>query len=237
VTGQSLPALAIGKTRGSLLTSKAQSAGVTRLDTALLEAAVKRLCVKHPPFRKVIKQHGTPSLRASAGGLPGLLQMVTEQFLSLAAAAAIWKRLETRLSACHAETVLACPQGDLVALGLSRAKAKSFHGLAEAVQSGAFSFDALTHMDDAAAHKALVALPGIGPWTADIYLLSVLLRPDAWPWGDVALQAAAQDLFQLPERPAKIAMQDLGEGFRPYRAVAARLLWSHYRGMKQLSQA
>jgi DNA-3-methyladenine glycosylase II len=207
------------------------------LDQVLLDKAVKRLCRSHPPFKLVVKQHGMPSLRASTGRLPGLLQMVTEQFLSLAAAAAIWKRLELRLLTCDALSVLACPQQDLVALGLSRAKAKSFHGLAEAVYSGSFSFDALAEMDDVAAHKTLVALPGIGPWTADIYLLSVLLRSDAWPWGDVALQAAAQDLFGLKHRPAKPEMIALGEGFRPYRAVAARLLWAHYRGLKQMSQA
>jgi DNA-3-methyladenine glycosylase II len=207
------------------------------LDDAALERAVAKLCRTQPAFKRVVKQHGLPSLRASSGGLPGLLQMVTEQFLSLAAAAAIWKRLEARLLPCDATSVLACPQDDLMALGLSRAKAKSFHGLAEAVGSGRFSFEALAHMDDVAAHKALVALPGIGPWTADIYLLSVLLRRDAWPWGDVALQAAAQDLFQLSARPGKQEMLALGEHFQPYRAVAARLLWSHYRGLKQLSQA
>jgi DNA-3-methyladenine glycosylase II len=92
-------------------------------------------------------------------------------------------------------------------------------------------------MEDAAARKALVALPGIGPWTADIYLLSVLLREDAWPWGDVALQAAAQHLFDLPARPGKPEMLALGEGFKPHRAVAARLLWAHYRGLKKMSQA
>ena len=145
--------------------------------------------------------------------------------------------VQARLSACDTVKVLECPQQDLVALGLSRAKAKSFHGLAEAVHSGSFSFEALAAMDDATAHKALIALPGIGPWTADIYLLSVLLRSDAWPWGDVALQAAAENLFQLSERPGKPEMIALGEGFRPYRAVAARLLWAHYRGLKQMSQA
>jgi DNA-3-methyladenine glycosylase II len=207
------------------------------LDQGSLEKAVKRLCRSHPSFKVVVKQHGLPSLRASAGGLPGLLQMVTEQFLSLSAAAAIWKRLDTRLTPCDPRSVLGCPQEELQALGLSRAKAKSFHGLAEAVHSGSFSFEALAKMDDAAAHKALVALPGIGPWTADIYLLSVLLRSDAWPWGDVALQVAAQDLFRLQDRPAKLEMIELGEGFRPYRAVAARLLWAHYRGLKRMSQA
>lgn len=207
------------------------------LDEASLEKAVKLLCKKHPEFKPVVKKHGIPSLRASDGGLRTLLQMVTEQFLSLAAAAAIWKRLELRLSPCDAHAVLSCPQEELVALGLSRAKAKSFHGLAEAVHSGSFSFDDLAAMDDVSAHKALVALPGIGPWTADIYLLSVLLRSEAWPWGDVALQAAAENLFQMSGRPGKAEMIGLGEGFRPHRAVAARLLWAHYRGLKQLSQA
>ncbi len=209
---------------------------VPALDEALLAKAVKVLCKKHPEFKVVVKQHGVPSLRATAGGLPGLLQMVTEQFLSLAAAAAIWKRLEFRLSPCEAHTILLCPQEDLVALGLSRAKARSFHRIAEAVSSGAFAFETLAEMDDAEAHKALVALPGIGPWTADIYLLSVLMRSDAWPWGDVALQAAAENLFQLPARPGKVEMIALGEAFKPNRAVAARLLWAHYRSVRNMSQ-
>ncbi len=212
---------------------------VTRpcIDEDTLRHAVGVLCEREPRFLSVVKRHGLPSLRTSAGGLESLLHMVTEQFLSLAAAAAIWKRIEGKLLACDAHTVLSCPQDELVALGLSRAKAKSFHGIATAVATGGFSFEALGGLDDAAAHKVLVALPGIGPWTADIYLLTVLLRGDAWPWGDVALQAAAQNLFQLPERPGKQDMQVLGEAFRPYRAVAARLLWAHYRGLKQLSQA
>jgi DNA-3-methyladenine glycosylase II len=208
-----------------------------KLDDEGLAKAVRSLCRREKRFNAVIRRHGLPSLRASTGGLAAVLQMVTEQFLSLAAAAAIWKRLDARLAPHDPETILNCPQQELLALGLSRAKAKSFHGLAYAVASGAMDFTALETMDDVTAHKILVALPGIGPWTADIYLLSVLLRPDAWPWGDVALQVAAQDLFELPERPDKSAMIVLGQKFQPYRAVAARLLWAHYRGLKQMSQA
>ena len=210
---------------------------MNRLDEEQLAKAVASLCRKEKRFGAVVKQHGLPSLRASAGGLESLLQMVTEQFLSLAAAAAIWKRLHHRLQPHHPAIILDCPQEELVALGLSRAKAKSFHGLAKAVASGSLDFTALENMDDVTAHKTLVALPGIGPWTADIYLLSVLQRPDAWPWGDVALQAAAQHLFDLQKRPDKLAMLALGQKFQPHRAVAARLLWAHYRGMKQMSQA
>jgi DNA-3-methyladenine glycosylase II len=207
-----------------------------RLDDEELAKAVRALCRKEPRFKPVVKQHGLPSLRASPAGLETLLTMVTEQFLSLSAAAAIWKRLKLRLDDCHHATVLACPQEELLSLGLSRAKARSFHGLAQAVASGLVDFKALETLDDAAAHTALVALPGVGPWTADIYLLSVMLRPDVWPWGDVALQAAAQNLFVLPERPDKPQMIALGEAFRPHRATAARLLWAHYRGMRKMSQ-
>jgi DNA-3-methyladenine glycosylase II len=210
---------------------------ITVLDQHGLEKAVRELVRTEPRFKPVIKLHGMPSLRASVGGLEALLQMVTEQFLSLSAAAAIWARLKTRIGDVEAQTILSCPQEELVALGLSRAKAKSFHGLAQAVVGGQLEFSALHTMSDEEAHKTLVALPGIGPWTADIYLLSSLLRADVWPWGDVALQAAAQHLFNLRARPDKNKMQSLGEKFRPYRAVAARLLWSHYRSLKRMAQA
>ena len=208
-----------------------------RLDEEELAKAVRALCRREPRFKTVVKQHGLPSLRASPAGLETLLTMVTEQFLSLSAAAAIWKRLKQRLEDCHQSTVLACPPEELLALGLSRAKAKSFHGLAQAVADGQINFETLDALEDGDAHKSLVALPGIGPWTADIYLLTVMLRPDVWPWGDVALQSAAQNLFELTERPDKKQMIALGDNFRPYRASAARLLWAHYRGMKKMSQA
>jgi DNA-3-methyladenine glycosylase II len=210
---------------------------IEKLDEKVLARSINAICRKHPAFKKLIKQHGLPSLRETQGGLEALLQMVTEQFLSLAAAAAIWMRLKVRLSPVTSKSVLTCDIEELMSLGLSRAKARSFHGIAEAVASGQMDFQRLSDLPDAEAHKALVALPGIGPWTADIYLLSVLLRPDAWPWGDVALQSAAQNVFGLAERPAKADMLALAEPFRPHRAVLARLLWMHYRDMRKLSQA
>jgi DNA-3-methyladenine glycosylase II len=207
------------------------------LDEAILHQAIKDLCKVEPRFAAVVKQHGPPALRRAQGGLPALLQMVTEQFLSLAAAATIWARLEARMHPCDAQSVLACSVEELKALGLSGAKAKSFLGLAGAVADGRLDFDLLHGLDDAAAQKMLVSLPGIGPWTADIYLLSVMQRANVWPWGDVALQASAQHLFNMRKRPDKKRMIKLGESFRPWRAVAARLLWAHYRGMKNISQA
>jgi DNA-3-methyladenine glycosylase II len=225
--------LAIGRRKALPLISKASQS----LDEETLAKAVRSLCRREPRFKPVVKTHGIPSLRAGTTGLEGMLIIVTEQFLSLAAARAIWLRLEARLQPFKPEEIIACSQAELVSLGLSNAKAKSFHGLALATQEGRFEHGDLMQMDNEAAQKNLIALPGVGPWTADIYLLSACLRVDVWPWGDVALQAAAQDLFQLRERPDKKQMQELAEPFRPYRAVVARLLWSHYRGLKAMKQA
>ncbi len=210
---------------------------IIQLDDETLAKAVRALCRREPRFKPVVKAHSVPSLRAGKSGLEGMLIIVTEQFLSLAAAAAIWKRLATRLQPFDPSTVLACPQEELVSLGLSRAKAKSFHGLAQAAKEGRFHHDNLMAIDDETAQKTLIALPGVGPWTADIYLLTACLRSDVWPWGDVALQSSAQDLFNLKTRPDKKRMLQLAEPFRPYRAVLARLLWSHYRGLKAMKQA
>jgi DNA-3-methyladenine glycosylase II len=213
------------------------SATILTLDDALMAKAVKQLCRVEPRFKPIVNAHGTPASRASAQGLGPLLQIVCEQFLSLKAAAAIWRRVAKRIGRIAAKNVLAVPQEELVSLGLSRAKARSFHGLAMALQTGTLNFKYLATLDDDAAQRYLVALPGIGPWTADIYLLGSLQRADVWPWGDVALQAAAQHLFGLKTRPDRKTMTRLAEPFRPYRAVAARLLWSHYRGMKRMEQA
>jgi DNA-3-methyladenine glycosylase II len=195
-----------------------------------LELAVLELCHLEPRFAGVLAVHGMPSLRTSPQGLEGLLMIITEQFLSLKAAASIWARLKARLGDCATETVLACSEAELLALGLSRTKAKSFHAAARSE----FEFG---NLDDAEVRKKLCAIHGVGPWTADIYLLAVLGCADAWPAGDLALRLSIQDFLKLSLRPEISEMAGLAENWRPYRAVAARLLWSHYRGLKGLPQA
>jgi DNA-3-methyladenine glycosylase II len=202
-----------------------------------LERAVKSLATREPRFASVLKEHGTPSLRQAEAGLSGLLMIVTEQFLSLQAAAAIWSRVAAALDPVSAQTVLAASPDRLKSLGLSNAKIKSFHCIARNMVEGRLNFEVIATMDDESARATLVTLPGVGPWTAEIYLLSVLQRADAWPAGDLALQASVQDLLSLGERPSPKEMITLAEPWRPYRAAAARLLWSHYRGLKGLKQA
>ena len=202
-----------------------------------LEKSVIELCRLEPRFQTVIDQHGLPSLRTSPQGLEGLLMIVTEQFLSLQAAAAIWAKVRKGVEPFDAETILNLSAEELLSLGLSRAKAKTFQEIARRFLNGELDFKALEKYDEQNVAKQLCALPGVGPWTADIYLLSVMGASDAWPAGDLALRIAVQDFLKLNDRPEIKDMPRYAEAWRPHRAVAARLLWSHYRGLKGLKQA
>lgn len=190
-----------------------------------------------PRFGAVVAIHGTPSARRVENNLACLLQIVTEQLISLQASEAIWQRVKSNLHPLSPESILAMDHGGLRKLGLTGAKARSFQAIAGAVQARELNFDSLAEMADEDVLKTLMSLPGVGPWTADIYLLSALGRADAFPAGDLALQIAAQNLFALEERPAPKAFLVMAEAWRPWRSVAARLLWSHYRGQKGLVQA
>jgi DNA-3-methyladenine glycosylase II len=202
-----------------------------------LEEYARNFIVIEPRFAQVLDQHGLPSLRTTSASLETLLHIVTEQFLSLKAAASIWTRIESNLRPFEPEKIVACGEDHLMSLGLSRAKARSFHGLARAVINRELEFSMLADLPGDEAHKILCGLPGIGPWSAAIFRLVALADADAWPAGDLALQVAAQHLLELPARPNQKQMVEIAEGWRPYRAVAARFLWSHYRGVRGLTQA
>ena len=196
-------------------------------DRRALDLGLAGLLALEPRFGALHARVGPPPLRLSPAGLATMLRVVTEQSISLAAAASIWARLEAAFDPATPASVLSCPPQRLRELGLTMAKARAFHGLAAAAGDGLF--ETLPALDDDAARRALIALPGIGPWTAEIYLLSCLARADAWPAGDVALQAAAQGAFGLATRPKQRELETMAEAWRPWRSVAARLLWSWYR--------
>jgi len=200
---------------------------------AELEAAIIELIAIEPRFAPVHHTHGTPSLRTAPATLETLLIIITEQFLSLKAAAAIWARLKDGIGEVTSDNVLAVPLERLVELGLSRSKAKCFHACA----SARLDFEDLMTRDLPDIRETLLFIWGIGPWTADIFLLTAASHADAWPVGDVALQAAAQHLFRFRKRPDQKRMEKIASKWRPYRAAAARLLWAHYRGIKAMPQA
>jgi len=207
---------------------------MTRLIESMddIAAAADALGRVEPRFAALVAEAGLPPLRRAPAGFAGLAAIIVEQQISLHAAAAILKRLKRAVSPLTPQGLIAAGPEVMTAAGLSRAKIASLTALAEAVVADRLDLDGLERLDDAGAAAALCAVRGIGPWTADIYLLTCLGRPDVWPAGDVALQTAAAMVLELQERPHPRAMLSLAEPWRPWRAVAARLLWAHYRRVK-----
>jgi DNA-3-methyladenine glycosylase II len=208
------------------------------IDTAHdIAEAVDALGDAEPRFAAIAATTGLPGVRRAIGGLAGLLRIVTEQQISLAAGAAIWQRLEDRLAPFEAARLLAVRDETLRACGLSAGKVRTLRAVAGAVAAGSLDFRVIESLPDDEAGAMLTAVHGVGPWTADIYLLSCLGRPDVWPVGDLALRAAAAAAFGLAERPTAAELRHLAEPWRPWRAVAARLLWAHYRHFNGLPAA
>lgn len=171
---------------------------------------------------------GMPPLRQRPAGLPGLAWIVISQQVSTASAAAIHARLQARFPDIHAAALLEANDEDLRGCGLSAPKMRTLRALANAIDGGGLDLDALALMDADAARDALTCVKGIGPWTADIYLLFCLGHPDVWPAGDLALQEGARMALRLRARPDAKRLEKIGERWRPWRAAAARLLWAYY---------
>ncbi len=195
------------------------------------QRALDLLLLQDPDLAGVLERAGPLPWRSRTPGFPGLLQAIVAQLISNAAASAIWNRLRAVPGALDPVTFLALPDEPLRAAGLSRPKVAHARALATAFIDGTLDNDALARMDDADAIRTIVSVRGLGPWTAEVYLLFALGRLDIFPAGDVALAAAAADLKQLPERPNPTALRHLSEMWRPHRSLAARLLWHHWRHM------
>ncbi|HRW49845.1 MAG TPA: hypothetical protein P5333_20150, partial [Caldilinea sp.] len=176
----------------------------------------------------VVARHGPPPLWAREPGFPTLVLLILEQQVSLASARAAYNRLEAATGTVTPAGLLALSDDELRAAGFSRQKTGYARALAQAILDGAFDPDGLADLDDDGVRCELTSLKGIGPWTAEIYLLMVLRRPDAWPAGDLALAAAAQQVKGLAARPSPAELVELAEAWRPWRAAAARILWHHY---------
>lgn len=200
----------------------------TPLTETTLHAAVDELARRDADLARIVDRIGPPPLWAREPGFPTLVLLILEQQVSLASARAAFNRLEAALGAVTPAGVLSLSDDELRAVGFSRQKRGYTRDLATAIQRGEFDPDHLAALDDDGVRCALTARKGIGPWTAEIYLLMVLRRPDAWPVGDLALATAAQQVKGLAQRPTPADLTALAEGWRPWRAVAARLLWHHY---------
>ncbi len=187
-------------------------------------------------IRKAHDITGDPSLRRRPGGFEGLVRIINGQQLSVASATAIHARLLVTVQPLSAQNILTVSDDVLRGCGLSRPKIKTVRALSQAVIDG-LDLDALADLHEAEAAKRLLAVSGIGPWTADIYLMFCMGRADVFASGDLALQIAAHDLLGLDARPTTKEMAIIAARWRPWRAVAALVLWAYYADLKKQGTA
>ena len=190
---------------------------------------LRQLVAADPDLAGIIPAAGPLPWRVRPAGFPGLLQAIVGQQISNAAAAAIWRRLQAVPGALDPVHLLTFDATILQGAGLSRPKVAHAFSLAEAFATGHLAADALALMDDETAIATISTVRGMGRWSAEIYLLFALGRPDVFPGGDLALAAAAAALKGLDARPKPKALVMLADEWRPWRGLAARLLWHHWR--------
>ncbi|WP_037546366.1 DNA-3-methyladenine glycosylase family protein [Stappia stellulata] len=201
------------------------------IDTeADLSAGLARLLAIAPELAPVAERAGPLPLRRSSPDPKGLLRIVTAQQVSLASAAAIFSRLETLLDPFDPETLSKTEDAELAAAGLSRPKIATVRAVSEALGDG-LDLAGLADLPGEEAHSRLVSIKGIGPWSADVFLLFCLGHPDIFPVGDLALREAVRHAFSLNVRPDQRETRVRAEAWRPCRGIAARLFWGYYRSV------
>jgi len=192
---------------------------------SLLEAT-EALAARDSGLRRIYEAHGVPPMWARRPGFPTLLQIIIEQQVSLISARSMLKRLKSNIEPFTPERFIELREEFLRSLGLTRQKSHYCVQLAGAFTEG--RLNKISRMSDQEAQAALVSIKGIGPWSANVYLLMALKRPDIWPTGDVALATAVGKLRTLPQRPSFPQLAEMAEAWRPFRSVAARMLWQYY---------
>lgn len=199
-----------------------------RLTRALLLEAVTELCNKDKHFERIVVQHGPPPLWSRKTGFASLVMIILEQQVSLASARSAFKRLRQKTGELTPQKLLLLSEEQVRACGITRQKASYIYGLAESIVNGEIDLTAIHRADDTLARQELTRIRGVGLWTADIYLMMAMGRPDIWPQGDLALAEAVRRTKGLQQRPDVEKQLKLAECWRPWRSVAARLFWHSY---------
>ena len=193
---------------------------------------VKELTAQDRDLARVVQRFGPPPLWARRPGFAALIRIILEQQVSLASARAAYSRLKAAAGRVTPHRIANISDTQLRRSGLTRQKSSYCKNLAKCIVDRGLTLSHLLHLDDHAARLKLLQVPGIGPWTADIYLLMVLRRPDVWPYGDLALAKAAQQVKRLRSCPTQEELQRIARAWAPWRAVAARILWHFYLSNK-----
>ena len=197
-----------------------------RLTSESLAAAANALATRDRHLASIYNVHGVPPMWGRQPGFVTLLRIVLEQQVSLVSARSMFERLKSNIEPFTPEAFIESGEAFLRSLGVTRQKAHYCVQVAQAFVDG--RLNGIGRMTDENAHAALLNIKGVGPWTANIYLLMALRRPDIWPDGDVALATAVSSLCKMNPRPSFIELAQIAEAWRPYRSVAARMLWQYY---------
>jgi DNA-3-methyladenine glycosylase II len=203
-----------------------------RLTRGTLAQAVAELSEVDPQLARLAQRWGTPPLWGRQPGLATLIRIILDQQVSLASAATLYKRLVGHAGGMTPRAIASLGVDGLREFGLTRQKSAFCHGLAERVLGGAMDLTAVSRAPDDEARAMLLAVPGLGPWSVDIYLLMALRRPDIWPRGDLALAVTLQEMLALRARPDGAEQQRVAERWRPWRSAAARMVWAEYLGVR-----
>lgn len=208
------------------------------IDEKSLTLAIENLTKISPMMRRVIEVYGNPPPWRREPGFSSLIYTILEQQVSLASARAVYERLLVISHGLTPTSFNRLDDTELRKIGFSRQKTEYCRLVANLIESGDLDLDELTDEDEDTIRKTLTAIKGIGPWTADVYLLHSLGRSDIWPVGDLALRIAVQETLELENRPSEDELEMIGEQFRPWRSVAARVFWHGYltrRGIREVT--
>jgi DNA-3-methyladenine glycosylase II len=211
--------------------SQSFSNSVTRLTREKLAAAAAELAVRDRHLGSIYKVHGVPPMWGRRPGFKTLLRIVLEQQVSLVSARSMFARLNSNIQPFTPAAFIGAGEARLRSLGVTRQKSHYCVQVAHAFTNG--NLRKVGTMSDEEAHSTLLRIKGVGPWTANIYLLMALKRPDIWPDGDVALASAVGKIRQMETRPSFIELAKIAQDWRPYRSVAARMLWQFYLAQRK----
>jgi DNA-3-methyladenine glycosylase II len=207
-----------------------------QLTKANLASAAQYLARRDKDLASILRAYGPPPLWSRRPGFATLIRIILEQQVSLASAASMYKRLCEQIQPFGPDRFIELGDPHLKSLGLTRQKTAYCLHLAESINNNSLNLRSLSKMNDEDAKAALMQVKGIGSWSADIYLLMVLRRPDIWPASDLALATAVTKLKTLKLRPTTDQLYSTGESWRPFRSVAARMLWQYYLAQRKANK-
>ena len=204
------------------------------LTRALLGEGARQLAARDVDLARVHARLGDPPIWGRRPGFPALVKIILEQQVSLRSAAAMYCRIDDYIGGMSPHNVDRIGVTGLRQIGVTRQKAAYCHGLARRILGGSLDLAAVARATDEEGRRRLLDVPGLGPWSVDIYFLMALRRPDVWPRGDLALASALRDVKGLRALPSHEQQLELSRTWAPWRSVAARILWSHYLSQRGL---